>query len=175
MGGHMFQDVGCRLDGLLTNLVHADCVSAVFTRHKSSARSISSRGVHALSLRSMGDQCRAHWYSNHRLWLLQHLCPLPTSMPRSTQNCKHLFRDECKTVVPSPPSTVPDPRRAPQVGTGRRAGCRGGGVALNALGRLAGISSWLCGLWIQVAGSVSRGDVPRLDQRERIALVSPMT
>ena len=56
MRSYVLQNVRRRLDRLLTNLVHADCVPAVFTRHKSAARNISSRGVHALRLRFIGGR-----------------------------------------------------------------------------------------------------------------------
>ena len=58
MGSHMFQHVGCRLNGILTNLVHANRVPAVAAYHKSAACNPSSRGVHALSLRFNGGLCR---------------------------------------------------------------------------------------------------------------------
>ena len=56
---HMFQHVRCRLEGRLTQLVHADLVPAVAARHKSVACNIPSRCVHALSLRFNGAQRRA--------------------------------------------------------------------------------------------------------------------
>ena len=46
----MFQHVGRRLKGRLTNLVHADRVPAVTTYHKSAADNPSGRCVHVLSL-----------------------------------------------------------------------------------------------------------------------------
>jgi hypothetical protein len=48
---HMFQHVGCRLKGCLTDLVHADRVPTIVTRHESAAGYVSGRSVHALSLR----------------------------------------------------------------------------------------------------------------------------
>jgi hypothetical protein len=47
----MFQHVRCRLNGILTNLVHADRVPAVITDHKGAACNPSGGYVHALSLR----------------------------------------------------------------------------------------------------------------------------
>ena len=63
MGSHVLQNVCRRLKRLLAHLVHADRVPAVFTRHKSAARNVSDRGVHALSLRFIGGRCGGHWYS----------------------------------------------------------------------------------------------------------------
>ena len=57
---HMFQHLRCRLKGRLTNLVHADRVPAVVTCHKGAACNVSSRDVHALSLRFNDGQCRGH-------------------------------------------------------------------------------------------------------------------
>ena len=51
MDSHMFQHVGCRLKGCLTDLVHADRVPTIVTRHESAAGNISGGSVHALSLR----------------------------------------------------------------------------------------------------------------------------
>jgi len=48
---HMFQHVGCRLKGCLTDLVHADRVPTIVTRHESAAGNISGGSVHTLSLR----------------------------------------------------------------------------------------------------------------------------
>lgn len=47
---HMFEHVSRRLDGTLTNLVHADGITAIVTYHKSATCNLSSRDVHALSL-----------------------------------------------------------------------------------------------------------------------------
>jgi hypothetical protein len=44
--GHMFQHVGRRSKGILTNLVHADRVPAVIADHESAACNPSSRCVH---------------------------------------------------------------------------------------------------------------------------------
>ena len=66
---HMFQHVGRRLKGRLTNLVHADRVPAVTTYHKSAAHNPSGRCVHALSLRFDRD-VRGDSTSNRRLWSL---------------------------------------------------------------------------------------------------------
>jgi hypothetical protein len=51
VGSHMLQHVRCRLEGRLTNHVHADRVPAIAACHQSAACDASSRGVHASSLR----------------------------------------------------------------------------------------------------------------------------
>jgi hypothetical protein len=53
MDSHVPQHVRRRLDGLLTNLVHADPLPAVLACHESTACSFSGRGVHASSLASL--------------------------------------------------------------------------------------------------------------------------
>jgi hypothetical protein len=67
VGRHMFQHIRCRLNWLLANLVHADCVPAVLAFRQSDACHVSGRGVHALRLRSIDGRRRARWDSNHRL------------------------------------------------------------------------------------------------------------
>jgi len=64
VGSHMFQHVGCRLNRPLTNLVHADFVPAVFTRHGNAASDASDPDVHALTLRPIAGGCRGHWDSD---------------------------------------------------------------------------------------------------------------
>ena len=56
MGSHMLKHVGYRLNGLLTNLVYADRVPAVFTSHISGTRNISAPHVHVLTLRFKSEQ-----------------------------------------------------------------------------------------------------------------------
>ncbi len=63
MGSHMLQHIRRRLNRPLANLVHADCMPTIVTCHKDVARYVSSLFVHALSLRSIGGQCREHWNS----------------------------------------------------------------------------------------------------------------
>ena len=58
MGSHMLQHVRCRLEGRLTNHVHADRVPAIAACHQSAACDASSRGVHVSSLLSIGGQRR---------------------------------------------------------------------------------------------------------------------
>ena len=56
MGSDMLPHIRCRLKGVLTNLVHADRVAAIVTRRKRAAYDASSRRVHALSIRSIGER-----------------------------------------------------------------------------------------------------------------------
>ena len=59
MGSHMFQHVSRLLNGILTNLVHADRVPAVISDHESAACAAcnpSGGYVHALSVRLNGGQ-----------------------------------------------------------------------------------------------------------------------
>ena len=67
MRGHVFQHVRRHLNRSLTNLVHADLVPTVLTPHVSAARYGSDPDVHVLRLHSIGNVCRGHWDSNHRL------------------------------------------------------------------------------------------------------------
>jgi hypothetical protein len=57
---HMFQHVGSRLKRCVTNLVHADRISAIVTYHKSAADNPSGSCVHALSLHFNG-WLRKYW------------------------------------------------------------------------------------------------------------------
>jgi len=77
MGSHVFQHVRCRLNGLLTNLIHADLVPAVFTCRKGAACNVSRRCVHALSLHSIGGCCRGTLGQQPWTLLLPHLSVLP--------------------------------------------------------------------------------------------------
>ena len=90
MGSHVFQHVRCRLNGLLTNLVHADLVPTVFTCHKSAACNVSRRCVHALSLHSIGDCCPPALGQQPWIWLLPHLSVLPNP-PRTSMKAQAHF------------------------------------------------------------------------------------
>jgi hypothetical protein len=56
VNGHVLQNVSRRLKRLLTNLVYAHCVAAIFTCHKRPACHVSGRCVHALKLHD-------HWWA----------------------------------------------------------------------------------------------------------------
>jgi len=90
MGSHVFQHVRCRLNGLLTNLVHADLVPTVFTCHKSAACNVSRRCVHALNLHSIGDCCPPALGQQPWIWLLPHLSVLPNP-PRTSMKAQAHF------------------------------------------------------------------------------------
>lgn len=98
MGSDVFQHVGCRLNGLLTNLVHADRVSAVFARHHS-ARGFSSRFVHTPSLRFAASSPAPIGTATDERILLYRLssqwesCLLPSSIVHGTKNPQP---DECR-------------------------------------------------------------------------------
>lgn len=51
----MLPHIRCRLKRVFTNLVHADRVAAIVTRRKRAACDASRHGVHALSVRPIGD------------------------------------------------------------------------------------------------------------------------
>ena len=105
MGSHVFQHVGRGLNRPLTNLVHADRVSAVLANHGNAACGSSSPDVHASSLRSIGGGCRGHWDSDHGLSLLR--IPLPR---RRTQRRIISLRS---VGMPVPHPTFPERARAP--------------------------------------------------------------
>ena len=66
VGSHVLQNVCRRLKRRLAHLVHADRMPAVLTRHKSAARNVSDRGVHASRLRFISRECQnpaGHWYT----------------------------------------------------------------------------------------------------------------
>ena len=81
---HMLKHVRCRLNGILTNPVHAHRVAAIVAHHKSAACNPSGGYVHALSLRFNGG-LPGNWDSKYRLWSLHSLfrCAVWISRPRA--------------------------------------------------------------------------------------------